>query len=178
MKYTRAGNDFLYLGQHLFVYADDIFSNIMENLLRCLEKIDRLTLLPEIKIYIYYSKIFLRITRVIEIHYLIRGNHPNIQQIIQMISHYLMKWNISDAFMKNHLKYLGQKGGAKIAKSPNLRKYMLELNIPESISDEKALEYEDIFGQSTPEYESVDENLQYLMKNEREEFYSEFYSSI
>ena len=178
VKYTRAGNDFLYLGQHLFVYADDIFSNIMENLLRCLEKIDRLTLLPEIKIYIYYSKIFLRITRVIEIHYLIRGNHPNIQQIIQMISHYLMKWNISDAFMKNHLKYLGQKGGAKIAKSPNLRKYMLELNIPESISDEKALEYEDIFGQSTPEYESVDENLQYLMKNEREEFYSEFYSSI
>ena len=178
VKYNRAGNDFLYLGQHLFVYADDIFSNIMENLLRCLEKIDRLTLSPEIKIYIYYSKIFLRITRVIEIHYLIRGNHPNIQQIIVMITHYLMKWNIPDSFMKNHLKYLGQKGGAKIAKSPNLRKYMLELNIPESIMEEKALEYEDIFGKSTPEYESVDENLQFLMKNQRDEFYNEFYSSI
>jgi hypothetical protein len=177
-EYKRAGNDFLYLGQHLFVYEDDIFSNIMENLLRCLEKIDRLTLSPEIKIYVYYSKIFLRITRVIEIHYLIRGNHPNIQRIIEMITHYLLKWNIPDSFMKNHLKYLAQKGGAKIAKSPNLRKYMPELNIHESIIDEKSLEYEDIFGQSTPEYESVDENLQYLMKNEREEFYSEFYSSI
>jgi len=55
---------------------------------------------------------------------------------------------------------------------------MLELNIPESIIDDKLLEYEDIFGQSTPEYESVDENLQYLLKNEREEFYNEFYSSI
>jgi hypothetical protein len=178
VEYHRAGNDLLYLGQRLFVYADDIFSNIMENLLRCLEKIDRLTLSPGIKIYIYYSKIFLRITRVIEIHYLIRGNHPNIQGIIQMITHYLLKWNIPAEFMKNHLKYLGQKGGAKIAKSPNLRKYMLELNIPESIMEEKALEYEDIFGQSTPEYESVDENLQYLMKNEREEFYNDFYSSI
>jgi hypothetical protein len=178
VKYNRAGNDFLYLGQHLFVYADDIFSNIMENLLRCLEKIDRLTLSPEIKIYIYYSKIFLRITRVIEIHYIICGNHVNIQQIIQMITHYLTKWNIPEAFMKKHLEYLGQKGGAKIAKSPNLRKYMLELNIPESIMEEKALEYEDIFGQSTPEYESVDENLQYLMKNQRDEFYNEFYSSI
>lgn len=177
-QYNRAGKEFLYLGQHLFVYEEDIFSNIMENLLRCLEKIDRLTLSPEIKIYIYYSKIFLRITRVIEIHYLIRGNHVNIQQIIQMITHYLMKWNIPEYFMKKHLEYLGQKGGAKIAKSPNLRKYMKELNIPESIMDEKALDYEDIFGQSTPEYESVDENLQYLMKNEREEFYSEFYSSI
>jgi hypothetical protein len=177
-EYNRAGNDFLYLGQHLFVYENDIFSNIMENLMRCLEKIDRLTLSPEIKIYIYYSKIFLRITRVIEIHYIIRGDHPNIQQIIGMITYYLTKWNIPTAFMKKHLQYLGQKGGAKIAKSPNLRKYMLELNIPESILEEKALEYEDIFGKSTPEYESVDENLQYLMKNEREEFYSEFYSSI
>jgi len=177
-EYKRAGNDFIYLGQHLFVYSDDIFSNIMKNLLRCLEKIDRLTLSPEIKIYVYYSKIFLRITRVIEIHYLIRGYHTNIQQIIQMITYYLVKWNIPDSFMKNHLKYLGQKGGAKIAKSPNLRKYMNELNIPESMVEEKALEYDDIFGQSTPEYESIDENLQYLMKNEREEFYSEFYSSI
>jgi len=177
-EYKRAGNDFLYLGQHLFIYSDDIFSNIMENLLRCLEKIDRLTLSPEIKIYVYYSKIFLRITRVIEIHYLIHGNHPNIQQIIEMITYYLTKWNIPDSFMKNHLKYLAQKGGAKIAKSPNLRKYMPELNIQESIVDEKALEYEDIFGQSTPEYDSVDENLQYLMKNEREEFYNDFYSSI
>jgi hypothetical protein len=178
MEYNRAGNDFLYLGQHLFVYENDIFSNIIENLLRCLEKIDRLTLSHGIKIYVYYSKIFLRITRVIEIHYIIRGNHVNIQQIIQMITHYLTKWNIPEAFMKKHLEYLGQKGGAKIAKSPNLRKYMPELNIPESIIDDKALEYEDIFGQSTPEYESVDENLQYLMKNEREEFYSDFYSSI
>jgi hypothetical protein len=178
MEYHRAGNDFLYLGQRLFVYENDIFSNIIENLLRCLEKIDRLTLSPGIKIYIYYSKIFLRITRVIEIHYLIRGNHPNIQQIIDMITHYLLKWNIPDSFMKNHLKYLGQKGGAKIAKSPNLRKYMLELNIPESIMEEKALEYEDIFGQSTPEYESVDENLQFLMKNQQDEFYNDFYSSI
>ena len=178
IKYTRAGNDFLYLGQHLFVYSNDIFSNIMENLLRCLEKIDRLTLSPEIKIYIYYAKIFLRITRVIEIHYLIRGNHPNIQQIIEMITHYLTKWNISPAFMKKHLEYLGQKGGAKIAKSPNLCKYMPELNISNSILEEKALEYEDIFGQSTPEYESIDENLQYLMNNEKEEFYTEFYSSI
>ena len=177
-EYKRAGNDFLYLGQCLFVYENDIFSNIIENLLRCLEKIDRLTLSPEIKIYIYYSKIFLRITRVIEIHYIIRGNHPNIQQIIQMITHYLMKWNIPEVFMKKHLEYLGQKGWAKIAKSPNLRKYMLELNIPESIMDEKALGYEDIFGISTPEYETVDENLQYLMKNEKEEFYNEFYSSI
>jgi hypothetical protein len=177
-QYNRAGKEFLYLGQHLFVYEEDIFSNITENLLRCLEKIDRLTLSPEIKIYIYYSKIFLRITRVIEIHYLIRGNHVNIQQIIKMIIHYLMKWNIPESFMKKHLEYLGQKGGAKIAKSPNLRKYMKELNISESIMEEKALEYEDIFGQSTPEYESVDENLQYLMKNEKEEFYSEFYSSI
>ena len=73
---------------------------------------------------------------------------------------------------------VGQKGGAKIAKSPNLRKYMKELNIPESIMEEKALEYEDIFGQSTPEYESVDDNLQFLMKNQREEFYNDFYSSI
>jgi hypothetical protein len=178
IQYKRAGNNFLYLGQHLFVYEEDIFSNIMENLLRCLEKIDRLTLSSEIKIYIYYSKIFLRITRVIEIHYLIRGNHPNIQRIIEMITHYLSKWNIPDSFMKNHLKYLGQKGGAKIAKSPNLRKYMPELNIHESIIEEKSLEYDDIFGQSTPEYESVDENLQYLMKNQQEEFYSEFYSSI
>jgi hypothetical protein len=178
VEYNRARNDFLYLGQHLFIYEEDIFSNIIENLLRCLEKIERLTLSPEIKIYIYYSKIFLRITRVIEIHYIIRGNHHNIQQIISMITHYLKKWNIPDAFMKKHLEYLGQKGGAKIAKSPNLRKYMLELNISETISEEKALEYKDIFGQSTPEYESVDENLQYLMKNEREEFYSEFYSSI
>ena len=179
IQYNRAGNDFLYLGQHLFVYEDDIFSNIMENLMRCLEKIDRLTLSSEIKIYIYYSKIFLRITRVIEIHYLIRGgNHPNIQRIIEMITHYLSKWNIPESFMKNHLKYLGQKGGAKIAKSPNLQKYMPELNIHESIMEEKALEYDDIFGQSTPEYESVDENLQYLMKNQQEEFYNEFYSSI
>jgi hypothetical protein len=178
VEYKRAKNDFLYLGQHLFVYEDDIFSYIMENLIRCLEKIDRLTLLPEIKIYIYYSKIFLRITRVIEIHYLIRGNYQNIQQIIQIITHYLTKWNIPESFMKKHLEYLGQKGGVKIAKSPNLRKYMRELNIPEYIIDEKALEYEDIFGQSTPEYESVEENLQYLMKNEKEEFYSEFYSSI
>ena len=178
LEYKRAGNDFLYLGQHLFVYANDIFSNIMENLLRCLEKIDRLTLSPEIKIYIYYSKIFLRITRVIEIHYLIRGNHQNIQQIIEMITHYLTKWNISPAFMKKHLEYIGQKGGAKIAKSPNLRKYMPELNISDSILEEKVLEYDDIFGQSTPEYESVDENLQYLMNNEKEEFYNEFYSSI
>ena len=178
MEYHRAGNDFLYLGQRLFVYENDIFSNIIENLLRCLEKIDRLTLSPGIKIYIYYSKIFLRITRVIEIHYLIRGNHPNIQGIIQTITHYLLKWNVPDSFMKNHLKYLGQKGGEKIAKSPNLRKYMLELNIPESIMEEKALEYEDIFGQSTPEYESVDENLQFLMKNQQDEFYNDFYSSI
>jgi hypothetical protein len=178
MEYNRAGNDFLYLGQHLFVYANDIFSNIIDNLLRCLEKIDRLTLSPGIKIYIYYSKIFLRITRVIEIHYLIRGDHSNIQQIIDMITHYLLKWNIPAEFMKKHLEYLGQKGGAKIAKSPNLRKYMLELNIPESIMEEKALEYEDIFGQSTPEYESVDDNLQFLMKNQREEFYNDFYSSI
>ena len=44
--------------------------------------------------------------------------------------------------------------------------------------EEKALEYEDIFGQSTPEYESVDENLQFLIKNQQDEFYSEFYSSI
>ena len=95
-----------------------------------------------------------------------------------MITHYLMKWNIPEVFMKKHLEYLGQKGWAKIAKSPNLRKYMLELNIPESIMDEKALGYEDIFGISTPEYETVDENLQYLMKNEKEEFYNEFYSSI
>jgi hypothetical protein len=178
MEYNRAGNDFLYLGQRLFVYENDIFSNIIENLMRCLEKIDRLTLSHGIKIYVYYSKIFLRITRVIEIHYLIRGNHPNIQQIIQMITHYLLKWNIPAAFMKKHLEYLGQKGGSKIAKSPNLRKYMQELNIPESIMEEKALEYEDIFGQSTPEYESVDENLQFLMKNQRDEFYNEFYSSI
>ena len=177
-EYKRAGNDFLYLGQHLFVYEENIFSSILENLLRCLEKIDRLTLSPEIKIYVYYSKIFLRITRVIEIYYIIRGNHSNMQKIIQIITHYLSKWNIPDAFMKKHLEYLGQKGGAKIAKSPNLRKYMLELNIPESIIDDKLLEYEDIFGQSTPEYESVDENLQYLLKNEREEFYNEFYSSI
>ena len=177
-EYNRAGNDFLYLGQHLFVYDVDIFSNIMENLLRCLEKIDRLTLSSKIKIYVYYSKIFLRITRVIEIHYIIRGNHQNIQQIIQMITHYLKKWDISDVFMKKHLEYLGQKGGVKIAKSPNLRKYMLELNIPESITEEKALEYEDIFGQSTPEYESIDENLQYLLENEKEAFYNEFYSSI
>lgn len=178
VEYNRAGNDFLYLGQHLFVYADDIFSNIMENMLRCLEKIDRLTLSPGIKIYIYYSKIFLRIIRVIEIHYLIRGNHPNIQGIIQTITHYLLKWNVPDSFVKNHLKNLGQKGGVKIAKSPNLRKYMLELNIPESIMEEKALEYDDIFGQSTPEYETVDDNLQYLIKNQQEEFYNEFYSSI
>lgn len=178
VSYTRAGNDFLYLGQNLFVYEEDIFSNIMDNLLRCLEKIDRLAIKPEIKIYVYYSKIFLRITRVIEIHYLIRGNHYKIQKIIDMITHFLMKWKIPEIFMKNHLKYLGQKGGAKIAKSPNLRKYMPELNIPDSVIDEKALEYEDIFGQSTPEYESVDENLQYLMKNGKEEFYSEFYSSI
>jgi hypothetical protein len=73
---------------------------------------------------------------------------------------------------------LGQKGGAKIAKSPNLRKYMLQFNIPESIMEEKNIEYQDIFGISTPEYETVDENLQYLMKNEKEEFYSDFYSSI
>jgi hypothetical protein len=178
IEYKRASNDFLYLGQHLFVYEENIFSSILENLLRCLEKIDRLTLSPKIKIYVYYSKIFLRITRVIEIYYIIRGNHSNMQKIIQMITHYLSKWNIPDAFMKKHLEYLGQKGGAKIAKSPNLRKYMLELNIPESIIEDKLLEYEDIFGQSTPEYESVDENLQYLLKNEREEFYNEFYSSI
>jgi hypothetical protein len=94
VEYKRAGNDFLYLGQRLFIYEDDIFSNIIENLLRCLEKIDRLTLSHGIKIYIYYSKIFLRITRVIEIHYIIRGNHHNIQQIISMITHYLKKWNI------------------------------------------------------------------------------------
>lgn len=178
IEYKRASNDFLYLGQHLFVYEENIFSSILENLLRCLEKIDRLTLSPKIKIYVYYSKIFLRITRVIEIYYIIRGNHSNMQKIIQMITHYLSKWNIPDAFMKKHLEYLGQKGWAKIAKSPNLRKYMLELNIPESILEDKLLEYEDIFGQSTPEYESVDENLQYLLKNEREEFYNEFYSSI
>jgi hypothetical protein len=178
VQYKRAGKEFLYLGQHLFIYEEDIFSNIMNNLLRCLEKIDRLTLSPEIKIYIYYSKIFLRITRVIEIYYIIRGNHPNIQEIVQMIAHYLKKWNIPDLFMKKHLEYIGQKGGAKIAKSPNLKKYMKELNIPESIIDEKALDYEDIFGVSTPEYESVDENLKFLMQNEKEEFYSEFYSSI
>lgn len=178
VEYKRAGNDFLYLGQHLFVYEDDVFFEILINLTRCLEKIDRLTLSPEIKIYIYYSKIFLRITRVIEIYYIIRGNNPNIQRIHQMIMQYLMKWNISEIFMKKHLEYLGQKGGSKIAKSPNLRKYMLQLNIPESIIEEKNLEYEDIFGICIPEYDTVDENLQYLMKHEKEEFYSDFYSSI
>jgi hypothetical protein len=178
VEYKRAGNDFLYLGQHLFVYEEDIFSEILINLTRCLNKIDRLTLSNEIKIYIYYSKIFLRITRIIEIYYIIRGNNPNIQSINQLIMQYLVKWNISEIFMKKHLEYLGQKGGAKIAKSLNLRKYMLELNIPESIMDEKNLEYEDIFGISLPEYDTVDENLQYLMKYEKEEFYTDFYSSI
>ena len=178
IRFKRAENDFLYLGQHLFVYEDNIFNDIIENLTNCLKKIDRLQLSNEIKIYIYYSKIFQRITRVIEIYFIIRGNTSKIQRIIQMILEYLIKWNISEQYMKKHLEYLGQKGGAKIAKSPNLRKYMLELNISESIMDEKALEYKDIFGLSTPEYETVDENLQYLMKNEKEEFFSDFYSTI
>lgn len=84
----------------------------------------------------------------------------------------------SKFFCEKPFEVFGAKGGAKIAKSPNLRKYMKELNIPESIMEEKLLEYDEIFGQSTPEYESVDENLQYLIKNQQEEFYNEFYSSI
>lgn len=182
ISYKKAGKDFLYLGQSLFIYEDEVFKNIQSNLQRCLIEIDSYNINNKIKAYIYYTKIFQRISHILEMYYIIQGNTKNIEIVMNEISYFMYRWDIEnyENYQKIHLEYIGKKGSNKLLKSPNLKKYLKTIT---PLTYENEIKYLDIFGMETPDFEDIEENFNLFKKSclfstESNEADSDFYSNV
>ena len=169
--YKKASIDFKYLGHSLFIYQKEVFENIFERTKYCLETIDSFNIPNQLKAYIYYINVFLRINRIIECFYLINGKNELMDQIFDEISYFIYRWGVSDygEYTRRHFEYMFEKGKAKLLKSPNLLEYhkMVEvLDIEKyGVDPHKPVDFTDIMEFQSPKLEVIEENLKTLKSN-------------
>ena len=66
IKYKKASPDFKYLGQSLFIFQNEVLRDIFQKVIKSLETIDSFNIPNNVKAYVYYINVFMRINRVIE----------------------------------------------------------------------------------------------------------------
>ena len=177
--FKKATKDFKYLGHSLFLYENDIFNEIHSNTQKCLITIDSFNIPSNIKAYIYYTNIFMRINRLIECFYLIKGKTEKIDKILELVSYFIYRWGIPnfENYMKNHFEYISLKSSLKLVKSQNLRKYQhLVSNFDESriVSiEQNEQDFTFLTGVEKPKFEDIESHLQFLKDNKQ--FPSEYF---
>ena len=161
--FNKATKDFAYLGHSLFIFGSEVINNILEKTKISLMTIDSFNICNQVKAYIYYTNIFLRITRILEISFIISGKTPELNELFEEISYFIYRWNIkeSDLYEKKHLDYILQKGSNKILKSNNLKKYHSLISNTGDIT----IDYKNIFGNDTPELNDMEHNLKTIKSN-------------
>jgi len=175
ISFKKANKDYKYLGHCLFIFQNEVMNDIYQKLEKTMMTIDSFNIQGSTKAYIYYTNIFLRITRILETFYLINGKTPEMEQIFKEVSYYMYRWNMKDfaGYTKRHLEYIFSHGSNKICKSPNLQEYTkliknIENNNKYGVSDsidDKNQNFTNLIGTDTPELETMERDLGNLRKN-------------
>ena len=159
LTFNRATVDFLYLGINLSIFEDEFLNSVYEKIFKCCTKIDNLMIDPSVKLYIYYIRIFIRITRLLECYYIIYGKTPKLEEIMINLGNFISKWTkISPVnYMNGHIEYIELKGKEK------LRKMRRIVNSIELSSD--SINYNELFGGEPPNNQMIENDLKNVIKS-------------
>ena len=159
--YKKAPVDFKYLGHSLFIYEDEILLEMYDKLLVCLDEIRDLPVDENMKAYFYYSCIFLRINRIIELFYLIHGLTPFLEDILLLISNFLLDLGGENCenYEEKHIEHVFSKAKSKLLRSPNLQEYHY---LVDDVNDDISYDFNKLCGFEVPSVEDVRKKLQEL----------------
>lgn len=175
--FKKATKDYKYLGHSLFIFQNEVMGDIYEKMEKTMMTIDSFNISGSVKAYIYYTNIFLRISRILETFYIINGKIPKMEEILNEVCYYLYRWKMKDykQYVERHLEYIFTHGSNKILKSNNLKDYYKlikdigdkeckqKYGIGTSI-DEKNQNFVNLVGTNVPELDAIEDDLK-VMKN-------------
>jgi len=168
IKYAKASKDFKYLGHSLFIYGNDVIENILRKVERSLFVIDSFNISSIVKIYIFYTNIFLRINRTIECYYLINGVSELMRKIFEEISFYAYRWGVKEHFQyeKYHLSHIYKNASNKLLKSKNLIEYHnIIMDVVKYGVEENKDDFVHFLMEEIPKKEILEESLNTHRKN-------------
>lgn len=176
ITFKKANKDYKYLGHCLFIFQNDVMNDIYIKLEKTLITIDSFNISGNVKAYIYYTNIFLRISRILETFYLINGKTPKMEEIMKEVSYFMYRWDMQDYqnYAKRHLEYIFSHGKNKILKSNNLKNYFQliknigncqqKYGVGTSI-DEKNQNFVNLTGATIPVLDDIEDDLQTMRNN-------------
>jgi len=178
ITYHKATKDFAYLGHSLFLFKDEVLGNILEKTEKSLYTIDSFNMSGKIKAYIYYTNIFLRISRILETIFLINGKCELMDRLMEIVTYFVYRWGMSDFedYGKKHFEYIFTRGSTKLLKCPNLKNYQAIVDKADLekfherygfITDNQMRnqDFSDILGFDCPQLEIMEDNLKTMKSN-------------
>ena len=100
----RVKEDFKYLGSHLYVFYDFIMDSYFSKIKEGMIQIDSMNISTNIKNYIFYHVIFMRLFRHIECLYLLNGFNNKFDKLFKLMKYFLIRFDKSYQ-IKNPQKY-------------------------------------------------------------------------
>lgn len=163
LTFNRATVRFLYLGINLSIFGDEFLNSLYEKIFNCCTKIDYLNINSSVKLYIFYVRIFSRITRLLECYYIIYGKTSKLEEIMINLGNFISKWtSISPVnYMNGHIEYIELKGKEKIRK---MNQIVNSINL--SSND---INYNELFGGEPPNSEMIENSLKNVTESLCEE---------
>ena len=162
--FKQIDDKFTYLGNSLFINPNDFLNELKEKVVEKMILIDGFDVKKEIKSYVFYQNVFLRISRILEVYYLIHGKQEKMNEIFEEVMYFAYRWNCKDfqSYPQKHLEYIFKKGKTKLEKCVNIEDFEIE-NVEEkygiNFEENKTLDFQNIFGYDVPKTEEVETNL-------------------
>lgn len=164
MKFRQVDDKFKYLGNSLFINPDKFLDELKDKVSEKCILIDSFDINNKMKSYVFYQNVFLRISRILEVYYLIHGKNDKIIELFEEIKYFTYRWNVRDfeTYPQKHLEYIFKKGQNKLKKCINIEDFQIE-NVEEKYGiipeEDKTLDFKNIFNYDVPKVEDAQNNL-------------------
>lgn len=164
MTFRQVNDEFNYLGTPLFINPEKFINDLKDKAIEKCILIDTFNVSKDIKTYIFYQNVFLRISRILEVYYLIHGKNESIDNLFEELMYFTYRWNVKDfeTYAQKHLEYIFKKGENKLKKCINIEDFKIE-NVEDKYGinpeEDKTLDFKAIFNYDVPKTEDIQSAL-------------------
>ncbi len=160
----RVKPEFQYLGSYLYYYQSEMMDIIYNKVKKALITIESFPIDSEIKNYLFYQTLFLRLSRHIECYYLLNGMTPELDKLLALERYFVYRFGIKGIdFSEKARNYLYSKGMYKVermnqitdTKVHDITEELKQKYQVSSIYTQKEVEYSKMFLINRPTMENM-----------------------
>jgi len=138
IRFKRVDIDFRYLGLGLMCFGEEFLANYRETIRSYLEEIDTFGIDPKYKLYVYYWRVFQKISRTLKCYYTIHGRTDGLDEIMKLIGCFIYIWTgaFPSEYLAKHIEYIGTKAVQNELSESNMVNFQTLFGIENLMDDD------------------------------------------